>query len=220
MASYDNLMAEQPWSFLPAFSDAWFSDVFTKETETITKALQNSLATTASSHGDVFSAEMLESLFTKPDTMPVLAVQTPTVSGVSENEALVSKQRRKVPPSGRVTKRKSRASKRAAATTFISADPENFRQMVQQVTGVRFDGLNEQLQLASMLKPEPHMAVNSGSGLPTLDTSAFLLDSSASSLVSQPSTVVADGGAAPSEHYFHSVCSFPTLESWKCSYLE
>ncbi|KAI3446540.1 hypothetical protein Pfo_003205 [Paulownia fortunei] len=211
MASYDNLMTEQPWPFRQAFADTWISDVFTKETETITKALQNSFSGT-SSHGDVYSAEMVESLFAKPDITPV---QTPTVSGGSENEALVSKQRRSVPPSGRVAKRKSRVSKRAATTTFITADPANFRQMVQQVTGVRFAGLNEQLPVASLLKPEPHRAVNQGGGLPTLDTSAFFLDASASSLVPQPSVVVADGGAAAAEHFFDSFCSFPTLESWK-----
>lgn len=219
MASYDNLMAEQPWQyFRPAFSDSWISDVFTRETETLTKALQSSISGVSTAQGDVFSVEMADSMFVKTDITPPL--QTPTVSGVSENDSPVSKQScRSVPPTGRVTKRKSRTSKRAATTTFITADPANFRRMVQQVTGVRFagdGGLNE--QLLGMLKPEPYRAVNqgqSGCGLPTLESSAFFLDGAGSSLAAQPSAVVADGGAPAAEHYFDSFCSFPTLESWK-----
>ncbi|KAK6151369.1 hypothetical protein DH2020_014004 [Rehmannia glutinosa] len=213
MASYENLLTEQPWQFRPAFGDAWFSDLFTKETDnqtlTMTDYLQSSFSGN-SSNGDVFSAEIVESLFAKPDTTPS---QTPTVSGGSENEILVSKQRRgTVPPKGRVAKRKSRGSKRSATTTFITADPANFRQMVQQVTGVRLGGLNEQLPV---MNPEPIiLGVNSGGEMPTLDTSSFWLDGSASSL-SQPSTAADNGGSAAAEHYFDSFCSFPTLESWK-----
>lgn len=212
MASYDNLLAEQPWSFRPAFSDAWnISDLFTMENDALTKALQSSIA------GDVFSAEMLPyTLYTKADASATPS-HTPTVSGVSsENEALASssKQQRRsaalAAPSGRIAKRKPRPSKRAATTTFIATDPENFMQMVQQVTGVRIDGgggVSASARLASVavLKPEPRRAAD---GLmPTLDTSAFLLDSLASSVLSKPS-------AAAPEHYFDSFCSFPTLESW------
>lgn len=215
MASYDNLLAEQPWSFRPAFSDAWnISDLFTMENEALTKALQSSIA------GDVFSAEMLPyTLYTKAaDASASTPSHTPTVSGVSsENEALASsskQQRRSVastpvarppPPSGRIAKRKPRPSKRAATTTFIATNPENFMQMVQQVTGVRIDGCGASV---AVLKPEPRRAAD---GLmPTLDTSVFLLDSSASSVLSMPSAAAV---AAP-EHYFDSFCSFPTLESW------
>lgn len=214
MASYDNLVAEQPWSFRPAFSDSWnISDLFTMENDALTKALQSSIA------GDVFSAEMLPyTLYTKADASATPS-HTPTVSGVSsENEAFASssKQRRQSvalvaaapPPSGRIAKRKPRPSKRAATTTFIATDPENFMQMVQQVTGVRINGGGVSSRLANsvaVLKPEPRRAAD---GLmPTLDTSAFLLDSSASSVLSMPS-------AAAPEHYFDSFCSFPTLESW------
>lgn len=217
MAS-DNLMAMgQPWMFRPTFADAWIADIFTKENDTLTKALQKSISTT-SFDGDAFSAEMVESLFAKPEI--AVPLQTPTASGGSENDAPVSKQRRSIPPSGRVAKRKSRASKRAT-TTFITADPANFRQMVQQVTGVRFGGLNGQLPVAQVLKPEPQRAINriqQASALPTLDTSAFFLDGSAASLVAPPhmaSAVAADGGASTAGIEFDSFCSFPTLESWK-----
>ncbi|XP_057786492.1 calmodulin-binding protein 25 [Salvia miltiorrhiza] len=212
MAS-DNLMAmEQPWMFRPTFGDAWLADIFTKETDTLTKALQKSISTT-SSDCDAFSAEMVDSLFAKPEAPAPL--QTPTASGGSENYAPVSKQRRSVPPSGRVAKRKSRASKRAT-TTFITADPANFRQMVQQVTGVRFGGFSEQLPV---LKPEPQRAfgrMQQGTALPTFDTSVRLLDGSAASLAAPPymmSVGAGDGGTGAGGIDFDSFCSFPTLES-------
>lgn len=217
MAS-DNLMAiEQPWMFRTTFADAWIADIFTKETDTLTKALQKSISTT-SSDGDAFSAELVDSLFAKAETAaPPLQTPTPTASGGSENDAPVSKQRRCVPPSGRVAKRKSRASKRAT-TTFITADPANFRQMVQQVTGVRFGGFNGQLPMAPILKPEPQRAfggMQQGAPLPTFDTSARLLDGSAAPPPYMMSAAAGDGGANAAAIDFDSFCSFPTLESWK-----
>ncbi|KAL7093005.1 hypothetical protein ACP275_11G016500 [Erythranthe tilingii] len=213
--NYDNLMTEQPWQFRPAFSDAWISDVFTRENETLAKALQNSLAGVSSGHGEVFSTEMLQSLYVNSDATPL---QTPTVSGVSENDSPVTKNQRRggFPASGRIAKRKPRPSKRASATTFITADPANFRQMVQQVTGARFGGSTDQLTAAESLKPQTRSSAANyqAFGLPTLDTSAFFADGSA---LTQPSAVVADGGAAAAaaELYYDSFCSFPTLESWK-----
>ncbi|GFQ06374.1 hypothetical protein PHJA_002781400 [Phtheirospermum japonicum] len=54
-----------------------------------------------SSHGDVFSAEIVESLFSRP-------AHTPTVYGGSESEIAVSRQRRGgVSPTGRVAKQKT-----------------------------------------------------------------------------------------------------------------
>ena len=159
--------------FRPTFGDSWIADIFTKETDTLTKALQKSISAT-SSDGDAFA---------KPSP--------PTTA--SENDAAVSKQRRSLPPCGRVSKRKSRASKRAT-TTFIAADPANFRQMVQQVTGVRFSG-----QLA-VLKPEPQRAFGPA-----------LLDGSAAAA---PAPYM-DGGPSAAAIGLESFCSFPTLESWK-----
>ncbi|KAL1548792.1 calmodulin-binding protein 25-like [Salvia divinorum] len=186
--SSDNLMAmEQPWMFRPTFADAWIADIFTKETDTLTKALQKSISTTSSD----------EMVFAKPEPA------APTASGCSENDAPVSKQRRSLPPCGRVAKRKSRASKRAT-TTFITADAANFRQMVQQVTGVRFNG-----QLA-VLKPEPQRAFGR---MQSFDTSARLLDESTTAAA--PYMVAADGGPSAAAIGLESFCSFPTLESWK-----
>ncbi|KAL6534696.1 hypothetical protein OROGR_013371 [Orobanche gracilis] len=214
MAYYENLMTEQPWHFRPAFADAWFSEDFANETETLTNALQSSFSGN-SSNGDVFSAEVVESRSAEP-------VWTPAVSVGSENEFSVSKQRRGcVPPSGRVSKkRKSRGSNRSATarTTFIAVDPANFRQMVQQVTGERFGGLDASLAVATVSEPDG-IKIKKGArwdeGLSTLDTSAILLDGSASPQVSRPTEVADGGGSAAGERLLDSFCSFPTLESWK-----
>ncbi|KAL2464547.1 VQ motif-containing protein motif-containing protein [Forsythia ovata] len=222
MASSENYVTvEQPWMFRQSFADSRVSDFYTKENETLTKALQMSFT------GGVAAAADTETpLLVKPETG---TFQTPTISGVSESEAPVSKPLT-VGLTRKITKRKSRAAK-GATTTFITADPANFRQMVQQVTGVRFGGLNGQLPFTQVLKPEPQRPVNRlqpSGGLPTLDTSSFLLGQThhhrvdpASYLVTQPPVVsvppppavVTDGGSGGLD--FNSLCSFPTLESWK-----
>ncbi|OIT01614.1 PREDICTED: calmodulin-binding protein 25-like [Nicotiana attenuata] len=200
MAASDNLMTMEPWAFRSAFADSWFPDVFSRETQsTLTKLLQKSLSTQ------------------KPETTPV---QTSTgsgrtVSGGSENETI----------SGKISKRKSRASRRNT-TTYITADVDNFRDMVQQVTG----GGNGQLPVAHVLKPEPQRVVSrlqpGSCFLPTLDTSAFLLDHVAQQQqIVDPTTAVGsvaastpppdvevDGGSCGFD--FGSFSGFPTLESF------
>ncbi|KAL3533392.1 hypothetical protein ACH5RR_006913 [Cinchona calisaya] len=228
MASSDNLATMEPWAFRPTFADSWLTEAFARDTDTLTKALQKSL----SSPSDNISSEMINPFY-QPETTQL---HTPTVSGSSENESAVSKRRNAVPAvgvnGGKIAKRKSRASKRNT-TTFITADPANFRQMVQQVTGVRFGG-NGQLPVTPVLKPEPQRPANrlQTGCLPTLDTSAFLLDptnqhhqlGTTSGLLVQPQVavsitappppvVVTDGGSTGFD--FESFCNFPTLESWK-----
>ncbi|XP_073062282.1 calmodulin-binding protein 25-like [Primulina eburnea] len=207
---------EQLWQVRPVIGDAWISDLFAKENETLTRALHKTFESPYSE--ELFPAEMVESLFAIPEMTPVT---TPTVSGGSENEALTTKQRPSIAPTGRITKRKPRASKRAT-TTFITADPSNFRQMVQQVTGVNFGGLNGNLPFPPLLKPEPYRLmsrVNPGMDLTAVDPSAFILDGAGGSLVSHlapPPSSTADGGAAAGTGLdFDSFCGFPTLESWK-----
>lgn len=103
---------------------------------------------------------------------------------------------------------------------------------MQQVTGVRFG--NAQLPVVPVLKPEPHRPGNrlhaAPGGLPTLDTSAFLLDHQQQHMVvgatstsgpivgpgpvSLLQSVAADGGPGAGLE-FDTFSSFPTLESWK-----
>ena len=186
MASSDNLGCFDAWAFRPMLPDSWISD-----TETLTKALQKSLYNTTfltsgvdDSLSETLTVNSINPLLPSPDS--TLPPTTPTGSSFSgsEPDTAPSKPHNKTNksisvggPSGKVSKRKSRASKRTQ-TTFITADPANFRQMVQQVTGVRLG--NSQGAVVPVLKPEPQRASNrlqgSGGYLPTLDTSAFLLD--------------------------------------------
>ncbi|KAJ3684587.1 hypothetical protein LUZ61_013751 [Rhynchospora tenuis] len=113
-------------------------------------------------------------------------------------------------PTGRVAKRKSRATKRSQ-TTYITADPSNFRQMVQQVTGIRFEpGLVD----APLLKPEPQrntpVVMQQGCLLPTLDTSAHVLNQARQSGLAAPVRVERSNAGFGLEPGM----SFPTLESW------
>ncbi|GMN60761.1 hypothetical protein TIFTF001_029846 [Ficus carica] len=261
MTSSENLAASiDPWAFRPAFNDCWLSELFARDTETLTKALQKSLepvvslaptpdaAAISAFSGDFFSPEPVQT-------------PTPTVSGLSGSDpdtpssvaAAASKRqlRGAIPPGvtgGKVSKRKSRATKRSQ-TTFITADPANFRQMVQQVTGVRFGGGAAAVQFGSapILKPEPQRACGAArfplsaaaACLPTLDTSALLLDhhninnnnnnnqqtpvgstTAITSLVgvgagSMPAigSTFTEAGAGGLD--FDAFPSFPTLESWK-----
>ncbi|XP_078438057.1 calmodulin (CAM)-binding protein of 25 kDa [Wolffia australiana] len=124
------------------------------------------------------------------------------------------------PTEKKISKRKSRASKRAA-TTYITVDVATFREMVQQVTGGRVTGGAGAAAEGGAVAAPPFSDY-----LPTLDTSSFLLESFAASSPSQgssfspPPPPPMDGGAAflleppppPPPAAFHC---FPTLESWR-----
>lgn len=181
MADDCGLISLDPWCFRPDSSLFSLAESFTRDNDALTRALQFSLSgsTTSSS----------------PDTRPVSTRPDP----IARNPLPCS-------PSAKISKRKSRASKKSP-TTYITADPANFRQMVQQVTGVRF-GEPGQMPVDSLIRPEP---VRSGSGfgqglvscLPTLDTSAGLLDRA---------RMVGPVGEGAGFEGFGA--SFPTLESW------
>uniref|UniRef100_A0A5B6ZWA9 VQ domain-containing protein n=1 Tax=Davidia involucrata TaxID=16924 RepID=A0A5B6ZWA9_DAVIN len=219
----ENLASLEPWIFRPTFPDSWISEAFARDTETLTKALQKSLSNHSEMIMSSSSSDAISPFFNLVNHETATA-QTPTFSG-SDAETGEAKRRNPIPvvANGKTTKRKTRASKRTkTTTTFITADPANFRQMVQQVTGVRFG----HMPVAPVLKPEPQRPVNRLQGcLPTLDTSAFLLDqyqmgptSVAMAAVEQsshnvpPPAVVDDGGVGLDSDSFSN---FPTLESWK-----
>lgn len=180
-----------PWMFKPTLPDSWYPNDFAIETESaLTKALQQSFFT--NQHQSLINQTIPISspfLINQTDYSTTTTITT-TVSGSgSEPETPGSKRR-----GTHLGKRKSRASKRSM-TTFIQADPSNFRQMVQQVTGVKWEG-NGQLPV---VKPEPlrQPFVNKVQGvLPTLDTSAYLLHRPVST-----------------SNQLYSFSGFPTLES-------
>lgn len=156
------------------------------------------------------------------------SVSTVTVSGSgSEPETPGSKRRGGPNLDVKTAKRKSRASKRAM-TTFIQADPSNFRQMVQQVTGVKLEG-SGQPPVSHVVKPEAlrQPFINKLQGLlPTLDTSRYLLDhqrnnnnNSTTQRMGVSGTGFSrapaiGGGGGGGGIDFDSYSSFPTLESW------
>ncbi|KAK7377990.1 hypothetical protein VNO80_03426 [Phaseolus coccineus] len=236
MASSQNVASIEPWTMLrPPVSDSWLAEFLTRDTDSITRALQKSLSAAA-----VFPEDNdFTPFISTPDS--ATAAATPTVSSLSGSDHDSAPRRRGPQTTGKISKRKSRASKRSQ-TTFITADPANFRQMVQQVTGVRF-GAAAPIAPA-VLKPEPQRPAGNiarfsgGAGcLPTLDTSAFLLDhnqqvvghtsagSGSATGLSMPGTLpFAPALAALDSHAasfasagldFDTLSSFPTLESWK-----
>ncbi|XP_027352269.1 calmodulin-binding protein 25 [Abrus precatorius] len=236
MASPENLATIEPWMPRPAVTDSWLAEYIARDADTLTKALQKSFCA---------AEDNVSPFLVKPFT-DAAAATTPTVSSLSGSDQESAPRRRgAVPASGKISKRKSRASKRSQ-TTFITADPANFRQMVQQVTGVRFGGAGVPMTPA-VVKPEPQRAVGIGGGrlpagagagcLPTLDTSALLLEHHQQVVVGPNSVAAGSGGLsgpgplpfaqslggldahaasfASAGLDFDTFSSFPTLESWK-----
>lgn len=208
----------EPWMFRSNLTDSWYPDAFARETESVlTKALQQSFFNQ--------SEPMLQKL-DYSNTPASVSTVTGSVSGSgSEPETPGSKRRVSSGTHLGVSakKRKSRASKKSM-TTFIQADPANFRQMVQQVTGVKFEG-SGQMPVSNVMKPEPvrQPFFNRLQGLlPTLDTSAYLLDHQNNNNNTH-SEAVTTGFSQPQSMYmsnegsvgndFYSFSSFPTLES-------
>lgn len=117
-------------------------------------------------------------------------------------------------------KRKSRALKRNL-TTYISTDAANFRQMVQHVTGVGFEFSESGLRAEpDLVRPEPKRAgsatMQSSCVLPTLDTSAFLLNQEGliGALEGRESVGLVAGPGRNPAFQMDPVNCFPTLESW------
>ncbi|OVA13824.1 VQ [Macleaya cordata] len=218
MAYSENLASLQQWSFRPSFADSWMiSDAFSRETETLTKALQQSL----SRDSETLTADTNNAQFNhlvKPEPAPTASGSDPETTSKRRNSIA----------NGKITKRKSRATKRSPVT-FIAADPTNFRQMVQQVTGIRFG--NEHVPVTPIIKPEPKRPGDlfNNYSLPTLDTSAFLLDQQhqqqQQQQQQQQSQIVGPTGISQAHVSFATVAedgvgldfdfqNFPTLESW------
>ncbi|CAH9069013.1 unnamed protein product [Cuscuta epithymum] len=227
MASSDNLAPLEPWaSRFAGFSDSWFSDAFSRETETLTQALQKSMSDAPEAVMEGFPFEAGMQIF-KPEEARVgtpCSASGPTVSGGSEYETAGSK-RGSLGVTGKAKKRRSRAS-RGATTTYITADAANFRQMVQQVTGFKHGGPG---QIGPILKPEPHRAVNRPQPtgfFPALDTPSFMLEQSrqqqqtarvggSGSSLPPPPPRTAGESSCPAGIDFDYFSAFPILESWK-----
>ncbi|XP_076938011.1 calmodulin-binding protein 25-like [Bidens hawaiensis] len=222
MASYDNLTAVDPWMFRSSIADPWFpANDFAVETESaLTKALQQSLFSQPIVAAPGWPKQSDYSASASASTVTGSGAGFGSGSG-SEPETPGSKHRGGSGNNsllgvsiGKSKKRKSRASKRM--TTYIQAEPSNFRQMVQEVTGVKFEGSGRLPEPERLRRP----VFNEMQGLlPTLDTSAYLIDNarrfpvSGSAMgVSKRSQVTENGGGAGVIDVY-SCFSFPTLES-------
>ncbi|WOL06800.1 hypothetical protein Cni_G15534 [Canna indica] len=206
----ENCSVLDPWVYRSAES-AWISEAFSRDNEVLTRALQISLSDTSSSGGGATPTT------TSPDALSAATSSSPFLlhhHQLTPAAALRPRNPLAPPSAGRVSKRKSRASKRSP-TTYINADPANFREMVQRVTGVQLSGEpGEPLVKPEPLRPAAARAALQQVCLPTLDTSAFFLDRGPA----RPSTE-AGSVRLPAEHEpifdFDALApAFPTLESW------
>ncbi|CAL9176461.1 unnamed protein product [Musa hybrid cultivar] len=200
MSMAENCSVLDPW--MHRTESAWMNEAFARDNEALTQALQISLSDTSSSA----SHDTLSSVATTTSTSrtPVLLPRYQVTSPLGDVAALRGRNPLAPTPAVRISKRRSRPSKRAP-TTYINADPAHFREMVQRVTGVRLDG-----DLAEpLVKPEPvrpavvgARAVLQQTHLPTLDTSAFLLDR--------------DEGSSfgPASDFDELLPAFSSLDSW------
>ncbi|CAL9092098.1 unnamed protein product [Musa textilis] len=198
---------------------AWISEASARENAALTRALQISLSDTTTTTSSSASADTLSS------PLPLLNQQfTPPSSSSSSSaaaaaaaaaDAILHRRGALGPaPAGRVSKRKSRASKRST-TTYIDADPANFRELVQRVTGARLEGDPAEPQLMRPKLVRPAVGARADPQqicLPTLDTSAFLLDTGAVA-VAVPSND-SPFGPPPVFDFDPRLPVFPTLESW------
>ncbi|KAK8961664.1 hypothetical protein KSP40_PGU002405 [Platanthera guangdongensis] len=194
----------EAWAYGSVFNEfsSWINaDAFAHENVTLTKALEISLSDDSSASETLSSSAYLTP-FALPSVDAESSVTPANPRGWSGSNPIPCS------PIGKISKRKSRASKRSP-TTYINADPANFRRMVQEVTGIRFGGAD--LPVEEVVLPEPQ---RTGTGrrwvepqgyLPTLDTSAVLLDRTCGSF-----DPVLDGSGFD----FEPLPSFPTLESW------
>ncbi|CAN6443253.1 unnamed protein product [Victoria cruziana] len=198
----------------PLTVDSWFSEtLMSRETDALTRALQLEICNTDSLASFPKSTSLAGTITTTTTTT------TSATSSETDGSLPASSRHTTLapPPTGRISKRKSRASKKSP-TTFINADPANFRQMVQQITGIRCPTTLGGSSL--ILKPEPqrpqtglHVGAAAGGMLPTLDTSAFLLNHPVSA---QPDRFGFDTVQPnPTLDFPAFPTPFPTLESWR-----
>ncbi|XP_072975062.1 calmodulin-binding protein 25-like [Typha angustifolia] len=178
--------------------DSWTSmltDAFARDNEALTRALQISLSENSTSTSSAVSADS-----PSPSASSLLR------RFVSPEQAVPSPER--LDPTGRIGKRKVRPSKRAVTTTYITADPANFMEMVQHATGNRAGGAGP---VEPVARSQPRRGAAVEQMLPTLDTSSFLLDQAREDKVDRRFEPVAIEMPA---FDFDSLPNFPTLESW------
>ncbi|KAE8653850.1 hypothetical protein F3Y22_tig00117056pilonHSYRG00322 [Hibiscus syriacus] len=120
----NNLGSIESWAFRPSFTDSWLSEAFSRDTEALTKALQDSISNTDCLSFPRSSPLLTPTLYLRP---PVRTFPVPIMKPCLNAEG---------------------------------------------AAGDRGQICNAQMSPGPILKPEPQRP----GSLPTLDTSAFLLD--------------------------------------------
>lgn len=176
--------------------DSWTHRFFARENDAVTRALQASLLSNSS---PAVAAEVVPS----PESF------SGSTSSLHLHPSAGFPTRGRESPAGRVSKkRKSRASKRSP-TTYITADPANFRELVQRVTGTRPGDVMETTPDPALPPPPAAGAVAQGNRLrPALDAAGLLLDQTRF----LGPEVVAPGFAEFDPLFL--LPNFPTLDSW------
>lgn len=219
MVTSEGLTNVDPWLYRQGFNvDSWLlPDTFSHDSDLLARALHTTVTA---------SPTPLPSYFFEPASVSHPSSThslSSNISGGSDPEIGGGGKRKRncLLTQGKATKRRSRASKKSQ-TTFITADPSNFRQMVQQVTGAKYiDHSSSFGMFAPIVKPEPlRLSCGPSDAVPMLDTSAFLsnhhqenLAVSGNSLPSAKPSATVNGGGSVVEYDTNS--TFPTLESWK-----
>ncbi|KAI0527613.1 hypothetical protein KFK09_003218 [Dendrobium nobile] len=172
---------------------SWIADAFARENEALTKALQISLSDYSS------ASETLSSL---PPPLPNAAKSDSSEPAARRFGVGLTGNPIPCLPSGKIAKKKSRASKRTL-TTYINADPADFQRMVQEVTGIEFGEVG--VPVDKRVRPEPDRTGMGWVG----QAPGLLLDRTAVEVCDTVGPVV-NGPAFE----FEPFPCFPTLESW------
>ncbi|CAL9123180.1 unnamed protein product [Musa textilis] len=170
-----------------------------RENDALTKALQISLLADSSSSSSSAAAAAIPS---------PMSFSTATFSHLCL-PAAVNECHRRDPPAGRVAKRRRSRASRRSPTTYIAADPANFRELVQRATGTLAGDSAGEHQY-------PSTAVQGSRLVPTLDTSSFLFDGAALAGPDlagsfEPAMAVP---VLPQFDPFFVVSTYPMLDSW------
>lgn len=188
---------------------SWISEPLPLQNDAFTRALQFSLSETSSSSTASIDQFGLPADWIGSDLNCQIGSDLANAQAQPGMTSRVAKR-----------KRKSRALKRNL-TTYISTDAANFRQMVQHVTGVGLEfsesGLGAEPGLVRAERKRAGSAtMQSSCVLPTLDTSAFLLNQEGliGAVEGRESVGLVAGPGRDPVFQMDPLNCFPTLESW------
>ncbi|ERM98256.1 hypothetical protein AMTR_s00095p00177830 [Amborella trichopoda] len=211
------MTSDNGWTVRPLNSDSWLSNPFARDADAaLTRALQCQLSQTHNADANLTRAD--DRFFPRAEVMSLTRVVQKEQSAAtssstsSENEAPFSATLRRnltSTVSGKIAKRKSRAQIKSP-TTFINADPSNFRQLVQEITGIRLP-YSPGNQIPGILKPEPQRPPKFQTLPSTLDSDHALMLGQAHGNVHQAHLPIMESPMFD----FQAFQSFPTLESWR-----